>query len=261
MSTYRPPLAISLLIHIGIAIALLSISTAPLSRLPALRPVTTLHLTLPLPTHAAIRLPGDSGGGGGAREALPVSRGRLPKVSPRIFTPPMILAQAQQPILLAQPALLSAADLAPVNLAQWGDPLSRSLLRSNGPGDGGGMGSGHRGGIGSGTGPGAGPGDRPGSGGAVTMAVSGASAPELLFKVEPEFSEEARRAKHNGTVLLFVDVDPSGRPVNIRIAKALGLGLDEKAIEAVSRWRFRPGRKNGKAVTVAASVEVNFHLL
>lgn len=55
---------------------------------------------------------------------------------------------------------------------------------------------------------------------------------------DPEFSEKARRARHYGTVLLVVDVDTTGRAVNFRIAKSLGLGLDEKAIEAVSRWRF-----------------------
>jgi protein TonB len=242
----------SLIFHIGVAIALLSIVSAPIST-PRFRQHPIIHF--------ALAPPRGPGGGGGMRELPPASRGRLPKVSPRVFTPPMILAKAQDPVLLMPPALVAAPDLTVVNLPQWGDPLSNSLFRSGGPGDGGGMGSGHDGGLGPGHGPGTGPGDRPGSSGSMTMSFSGISAPELLYKVEPEFSEEARRAKHYGTVLLLVEVDTSGRAVNIRVTKALGLGLDEKAVEAVSRWRFRPARKNGKAVVVEASVEVNFHLL
>jgi TonB family protein len=83
----------------------------------------------------------------------------------------------------------------------------------------------------------------------------------VIYRVDPEFSEEARQAKHYGTVILVVDVDITGRAVNFRIARSLGLGLDEKAIEAVSRWKFRPGQRDGKPVTVPATIEVNFHLL
>jgi TonB family protein len=89
----------------------------------------------------------------------------------------------------------------------------------------------------------------------------GVTAPALLFKVEPEYSEEARKAKYQGTVTLYVEVDPSGKAVNIRVLHSLGLGLDEKAIDAVKKWKFKPGMKDGKPVTVAASIEVNFRLL
>jgi TonB family protein len=84
---------------------------------------------------------------------------------------------------------------------------------------------------------------------------------DLVYKVEPEYSEEARKAKYQGTVLLYVEVDPSGRATNIRVARSLGLGLDEKAIEAVKKWKFAPGKKDGRPVTVAATIEVNFRLL
>jgi TonB family protein len=87
------------------------------------------------------------------------------------------------------------------------------------------------------------------------------SAPSLLSKVEPEYSEEARKAKHQGMVVLYVEVDPAGRPHNIKVVRSLGLGLDEKAMEAVSKWKFRPGLKDGKPVTVGATVEVTFRLL
>jgi TonB family protein len=89
----------------------------------------------------------------------------------------------------------------------------------------------------------------------------GVSAPSLVSKQEPEYSEEARAAKYQGTVTLYVEVGPDGQAHNIRILRSIGLGLDEKAIEAVSNWRFNPGMKDGVPVTVAASIEVNFRLL
>jgi TonB family protein len=89
----------------------------------------------------------------------------------------------------------------------------------------------------------------------------GVTAPSLAFKLEPEYSEEARRAKVQGTVVLYVEIDPTGHADNIRVIRSMGLGLDEKAIEAVTAWRFAPGMKDGRPVTVAANIEVNFRLL
>ena len=92
-------------------------------------------------------------------------------------------------------------------------------------------------------------------------AGGGVTAPSLLHKIEPEYSEEARKAKYQGTVLLYVVVDVNGKATNIKVARSLGLGLDEKAVEAVKQWKFTPGYKDGKPVTVAATIEVNFRLL
>jgi TonB family protein len=89
----------------------------------------------------------------------------------------------------------------------------------------------------------------------------GVSAPALVYKVEPEYSEEARKAKFQGTVMIYVVVDEKGNPRDLRVVRPLGLGLDEKAVEAVSKWRFKPGFLNGKPVSVAATIEVNFRLL
>jgi TonB family protein len=86
------------------------------------------------------------------------------------------------------------------------------------------------------------------------------SAPTLLSKVEPEYSEKARRAKLQGSVVLHLEIDENGEPKKLRVVRALGLGLDEKAIEAVSKWRFRPGYKAGKPVPTAATLEVRFRL-
>jgi TonB family protein len=89
----------------------------------------------------------------------------------------------------------------------------------------------------------------------------GVKAPSLISKVEPEYSEEARSAKYSGTVLLKVVVDVDGLAKNFEVLKALGLGLDEQAVLAIQRWKFKPGEKNGVPVAVMAQIEVNFKLM
>jgi TonB family protein len=96
---------------------------------------------------------------------------------------------------------------------------------------------------------------------AATKAENAVTAPSVLFKVEPKYSKEALKAKLNGTVVLYVEVTADGLPSNVRVVRGLGMGLDEKAIEAVKQWKFRPGYKDGRPVTVAARIEVNFRLL
>lgn len=89
----------------------------------------------------------------------------------------------------------------------------------------------------------------------------GVSAPGITFRVEPGYSEEARAAKLQGAVVLALIVDRNGLPRSIRVVKSLGMGLDEKAIEAVRKWRFKPGTKDGVPVPVHATIEVNFRQL
>ena len=88
----------------------------------------------------------------------------------------------------------------------------------------------------------------------------GVTAPTLVHKVEPEYSEEARKAKFSGTVVLSVEVGPDGLAHNIQVLRSIGMGLDEKAVEAVQKWTFLPGKKDGVPVTVQATIEVNFRL-
>ena len=106
-----------------------------------------------------------------------------------------------------------------------------------------------------------GPGSGGGFGGGVYRIGGGVSDPVPIFKPEPEYSEEARKAKFQGAVLLAIVIDEQGRTRDIRVLRPLGLGLDEKAIEAVTKWRFRPSMKDGRPVPVMANVEVNFRLL
>jgi periplasmic protein TonB len=83
----------------------------------------------------------------------------------------------------------------------------------------------------------------------------------VIRKNEAEYAEEARKAKWQGTSTLSVDVDASGRVTNVDVIRKLGLGLDEKAVEAVKQWQFKPGMKDGKPVAVQVQVDVSFRLL
>jgi TonB family protein len=88
----------------------------------------------------------------------------------------------------------------------------------------------------------------------------GITAPALLQKTPVQYTEEARAGKIQGTTLLMVEIDPDGMARNIVVSRSLEPGLDQKAIDAVSQWQFRPGTKDGVPVTVAATIEVNFRL-
>jgi TonB family protein len=232
-------------------------------RVVALMPTADLLPYQPPRPHINGKPGSGNPGGGGDRSPMPASHGALPKRATRQFTPPMAVVANLDPKLTIDPSIVAPPDLRmpEVNVSQFGDPLSKFAGRSNGPGSGGGIGSGD----GTGIGPLHGDGFANGGEGSIRSGVyrigTGISPPALLSKVEPEYSEEARKAKYQGTVLLSVEVDASGRAQNIRVLHSLGLGLDEKAMEAVKKWRFRPGTKDGKPVTVAAQIEVNFRLL
>jgi periplasmic protein TonB len=204
------------------------------------------------------------GGGGGDRDLLKASQGRLPKQSLQQFTPPTVVVRNEAPKLPMEPTIVVPPQLhlQQPNLPNLGDPLSHmpASIPSNGTGSGAGIGSGSGGGVGSGKGPGFGPGEGGGAGGGLYHVGGGVSAPKAIYQPEPEYSEEARKAKFQGTCVLWLIVDPDGKPRDIKVQRTLGLGLDEKAIEAVKNWRFEPARLNGKAVPVPVSVEVEFRL-
>jgi periplasmic protein TonB len=202
------------------------------------------------------------GGGGGDRDVLQATKGKLPKLSMQQITPPVVVIRNDHPKLAVEPTIVvpPQVQLATNNMPNFGDPMAHALLPSNGTGAGGGIGSGSGGGVGSGTGPGFGPGEGGGTGGGIFHVGGGVSPPRVIYQVDPEFSEEARKAKYQGTCTLMLVVDTQGRPKNIRVANSLGMGLDEKAIEAVKNWRFEPSMKDGHPVNVEIAVEVDFHL-
>jgi len=202
------------------------------------------------------------GGGGGDRDVLQATKGRLPKFSMQQITPPVVVIRNEHPKLAVDPTIVIPPEvhLASNNMPNLGDPMARSMLPSNGTGSGGGIGSGSGGGVGSGSGPGFGPGEGGGTGGGVFHVGGGVSPPRPIYQPDPEFSEEARKAKYQGVCTLALIVGTDGRPTNIRVQSSLGMGLDEKAIEAVKNWKFEPAMKDGHPVRVEIAVEVDFHL-
>jgi TonB family protein len=203
------------------------------------------------------------GGGGGDRDKLQAPKGKLPKQSMEQITPPAMVIRNPNPKLPVEPTVVVPPQIKLAsNMPNIGNPMSSipSGPPSNGTGSGGGIGSGSGGGVGSGTGPGVGPGRGGGIGGGVFRVGGGVSAPRALDTPDPEYSEEARKAKYQGTVVLWLIVGPDGKPRDIKVARALGMGLDQKAIEAVRNWKFEPAMKDGKPVAVQINVEVNFRL-
>jgi TonB family protein len=200
---------------------------------------------------------GQNGGGGGNHDRLPASHGNPPKASldPQLVPPTVVLPK--EPPKLAEPATVMVAPEVPLPQGgPIGDPFSKFSIPSNGPGGGGGMGSGCCDGIGPGTGPGVGDGPP----GIFPAGKQGVTVPQVIFNPEPSFSDEARKAKAQGIVLLLLVVGKDGHPYDIRVGQSLGMGLDEKAIEAVNRWRFRPATLNGQPVATKIAVQVDFHL-
>jgi len=200
------------------------------------------------------------GGGGGDRDKLQASKGSPPKFAREQITPPTVVVRNDNPLLTAEPTVVGPPQIQ-FPVAQIGDPFSTSTgPPSNGTGSGGGIGSGSGGGVGSGRGPGVGPGQGGGIGGGIYRVGGGVSAPRTLFSPDPEYSEEARRAKFQGTVVLWLIVGADGTPRDMRVVRSVGMGLDEKALDAVRTWRFEPARKDGQPVAVQINVEVSFRL-
>jgi len=230
------------------------------------KPQETVTLVAPddIPPLPPSKTQAGGGGGGGDRDKLQAPKGKLPKFSMEQITPPAVVVRNQNPKLAVEPTVVIPPEikLAQSNLPNLGDPMSHlpSGPPSNGTGSGGGIGSGNGGGVGSGEGPGVGPGRGGGIGGGVFKVGGGVSAPRAVFTPDPEYSEEARKAKFQGTCVLWLVVGPDGHPRDIRVARTLGLGLDEKAIEAVKQWKFEPAMKDGKPVAVMINVEVSFRL-
>jgi len=254
-------------VHI-VALALIIVGTIVAKRAvqEIVKPKETVELIAPsdLPALQPSKTISGGGGGGGDRDKLQASQGRLPKQSMQQFTPPVVVVRNENPKLPMEPTVVipPQVHIAQPDMPNLGDPLSHmpASVPSNGTGSGGGIGSGSGGGVGSGSGPGFGPGHGGGTGGGAFRVGGGVSAPKAIYSPDPEYSEEARKAKFQGTCVLWLVVGPDGRPRDIRVQRTLGLGLDEKAIEAVKTWRFDPAMKDGKPVAVQINVEVSFRL-
>ena len=202
------------------------------------------------------------GGGGGNHEILEASKGKLPEFSKKQIVPPQIL-RLDNPKLPVEPTVVMPVIKLPdaPNMPDLGIPQSPQVaFASQGSGSGSGFGNGSGGGIGSGNGNGIGPGSGGGYGGGVYHVGGGVSNPILIYAPDPEFSDEARRAKYQGICVVGLIVDPQGNPQRIHIVRPLGMGLDEKALEAVRQYKFKPALFKGKPVAVEVDIEVNFRI-
>jgi protein TonB len=196
-----------------------------------------------------------AGGGGGGNQTPDMTQGKLPKIEQNPIVP------AAEPLEKPKLAIESAINIQP-DIKVDNDPTMPNVGFKSGvnvkPGF---YGPGSGGGIGPGNGNGLGPGEGGGTGGGLYHVGGGVSAPVPIYTVDPEFSDEARRSKYQGVVLVGLIVNAQGYAENVHIVRALGMGLDEKAIEAVKKYKFRPAMKDGKTpVPVPITIEINFRL-
>ena len=260
---------VSLMLHVVLVTGVLAASLVTVKQVHVAQP-SPEHVTLIAPPKDTYMLPpavqeASGGGGGGDRDELPAPRGRLPKVSMKQITPPAMVVRNEKPKLPVEPTVVAPpkVEIASSKLPNLGDPAVPAMPRapaSNGTGSGGGIGSGSGGGVGKGTGPGIGEGRGGGIGGGVFRVGGGVLAPRPISTPDPEYTEEARQAKYEGTCVLGMIVGADGKPREIRVQRGIGMGLDKKAIEAVEQWRFSPATKDGRPVSVQISVEVSFKL-
>jgi TonB family protein len=260
--------AISAMVHVALLSLLLSGVFVGHQIVEQAKPREIVTLIAPSPDSYALptaKTVVSGGGGGGDHDPLPAPKGRLPKAALQQITPPAIVLRNQKPRLAVEPTVVvppqvHMAENHMLNLGTNAAPVMPSAPPSNGTGSGGGIGSGSGGGVGVGHGPGVGAGTGGGIGGGVYKVGGGISAPQAISAPDPEYTEEARRAKTQGTCILWLIVDAAGKPRDVKVVRGLGYGLDAKALEAVRQWRFQPSLKDGKPVDVQISVEVAFHL-
>ena len=235
--------------HAVVLMALFGVAARHLQMTMARKPVAVTELVTPpaMPKHDVM------GGGGGQHDLAPAAKGQLPKFAKEQLlapkAPPTIAPKlAVEPTLMIQPDLKMANNMMP----NMGAPSS-SLAGIS-------MGNGTGTGIGSGSGAGYGPGSGGGAGGGVLHVGGGVSEPMVIRQVDPEFSEEARKAKFSGNVEVYLWVDELGNPSHVHVVRGVGMGLDEKAVEAVRQYKFKPAMRNGKPVKVDLYIDVTFQI-
>jgi len=241
---------LSIGLHVAFVALLLFLTSRSLHIPPPAIPLAR-NVRLSAPRRVLLNL-AQQRSGGSNQTSLPAKHGAPPPTGHRTFIPP---AQPENPKLPMPITVAFPSPTLQISAEDIGDPLSKlphgalGLNGHNGIGESPAC-------CGIGPGPGGAPSGiatgRPGH--PVTQAL-------LIYKVEPEFSEPARKAKYQGVVVLTIEVDTNGRERGIRVVQSPGLGLDEKAVEAVGKWRFKPGTQDGKPVVTTATVEVSFHLL
>ena len=225
--------------------------------IPASAKVVTLIapvMTAPLPK--APPKPVVMSGGGGQPMPQPVARGNPPKLEVK---PILMVAAAPAriaPRLTVEPTLNVQPEIkmAKLDVPTMGmTAAAPTVVASMGNGTGAGLGAGIGNGMGSGSGG--------NYGGGVFKIGGGVTKPEVISAPDPGFTEEARQARVAGKVVVYLQVNAQGQPMHVKVIHGLGMGLDEKAVEAVRQYRFKPAMKDGQPVTVEMNVDVNFQIL
>jgi TonB family protein len=259
----RKSSAVSFVIHVT-ALTLILTAAFKVHSTMVLQPETVVtpmdfKLTVPPMTMPVAKVQG-GGGGGGAHEVILPTRGHLPAVVAKTpITPPQIIHIDRPKLAIAPSEVVKMPDNPTMPAIGLADS-PQVALASQGKGSGSGFGQGLGGGIGAGHGAGAGLGSGGGYGGGLMSVGGGVSAPQLLRSVQPEFTEDARRQNYQGSVSIKLIVDSQGNPQDVRLVSHLGMGLDEKAVEAVKQYRFRPATYQGHPVSVQIVIDVDFHL-
>ena len=202
-----------------------------------------------------VAMPGPNGGGGGSKVTVPKPPAPTPPQATRtpetpapapVVVPDQITPPAPAPVE-PQPATSVVADTSSSGAA--GPP---SAVPGNGTG----------GGNGDGDGAGAGKGKDKGFGGDSYLPGNGVTSPEALFQARPMYTAAAMRARAQGSITVECVVEPEGLCGEMRIVRAFSppFGLDQEALDAARKWRFRPGTKDGKAVPVRVSLILDFSI-
>lgn len=256
---FRNSAAGSVIAHLGLFILFLYVVTRPEMLSPAPQFQTPTDITWIVQAG-----PGGGGGGGGNKMPDPPKKTELKgpeKITvPVAPTPKPVVKEVPPPAQLTIPAVPTASSV--VELPGMITTVP-TVTASLGPGTGGGSGTGTGTGSGPGSGSGLGPGTGGGTGGGTyRLGTAGLISPEVVFEKKPQYTSEAMRAKVQGTVEVEAVVNVDGTVGQIHIVRSLDdrFGLDQKAIEAVRDWRFRPGTRFGKAVPVIIMIELTFTL-
>jgi periplasmic protein TonB len=266
MAVKRSPASsmLSFLLHAGIFAALVwfvlqarnhivppqKVEVTPVVIPPYLPPVTA-----PAPQSMG------GGGGGGFHQPIEANKGHLPPVEKAPINPPEL--QVDHPKLAVAPAVVMPQQIKLPDNSMPNLGMTQStqvVMKSQGSGNGSGFGQGGGGGIGAGSGGGIGSGTVGGYGGGVMTVGGGVTAPVVIHRVVPEFTDQARRVKFQGVASIGLIVDAQGNPEDVHVVHPLGLGLDQKAVEAVRQYKFKPAMFQGHPVPVQLVIEVDFHM-
>jgi protein TonB len=257
-------MAASLASHIGAVLLFIFViarmpppapTTAPPDRMPA----DVIWLNSPGP--------GGGGGGGGNKNPDPPKKAELPgkeKITVPVTKPPALTPEPPKPeppkptAQLNIPAVNTQAGIQEMAGTLTGLPV----VASQGSGSGGGAGTGTGSGIGPGSGSGLGPGTGGGTGGGAYRPGNGVMMPTVLSEVKPSYTADAMRQKIQGIVMVEAVVLPDGGVGQVQVVRSLDptFGLDQEAVKAVRRWRFRPGTRFGQPVPVLVEIELTFTL-